>query len=385
MSAFDTANETLLVDASAPAQPDAGDLTAWAADQRIFVSSVMEGMAGERAAAVGAIEAVGAAPVRFESFGGMDDHPGQAYLAQVRSSDIYIGILGQGYGTPLSTGYSATHAEYNEAEAQGLRVSVWATSGAMDGPQRDFRDAVRVFHVTGTYDSPKTLRAGVERRLRDLAAEALSPWVKIGNVVVRACDIHNDGQTIELTATVRDRAVAAKLESFRPDQFHRTKELPITWVGQSHYAKIEKVSVRSSSSRSRHVTIAARAVEQPHSSFDDIGTSGYSAEDLVEVAVRVALLGESNPLVGLEFLAKAENPLPQLYDLGLSEDTFASLAELLITEELGKRRGVERVTACHIGPVDRVGRRRIRLAWMPIQRYSNVQQLERAVEGDLAL
>lgn len=137
MSNSDSPPEPLLIDHSAPAQPDAADLAAWAADQRVFVSSVMDGMAPERAAVVAAIVEFGATPVWFEGFGSMDDKPDQAYLSQVRGSDIYVGILGQRYGTPLPTRYSATHAEYNEAAERGLRVSVWATGDAMDGPQRD--------------------------------------------------------------------------------------------------------------------------------------------------------------------------------------------------------------------------------------------------------
>jgi hypothetical protein len=107
----------LLVDLS-PAPPVRDEeLQAWAADQSVFVSSVMAGMRTEREAAVAAIDAVGATPVWFEGFGGMDDDPEDAYLARVAASDIYLGILGTRYGKPLKTGYSATHAEYNESGA----------------------------------------------------------------------------------------------------------------------------------------------------------------------------------------------------------------------------------------------------------------------------
>ena len=86
--------ERLLVDLSPAPPPDEDDLHAWAAGQSVFVSSVMAGMKDERQAAVNAIEAVGASPVWFESFGGMDDDPEEAYLGHVASSDIYVGILG---------------------------------------------------------------------------------------------------------------------------------------------------------------------------------------------------------------------------------------------------------------------------------------------------
>jgi hypothetical protein len=193
------------------------EVQAWAADQHVFVSSVMGGMTAEREAAVQAITAVGAQPVWFESFGGMDDDPEDAYSAQVGLSDIYLGILGARYGRPLKSGYSATHGEYNEAVARGLRISVWTTSADQDGRQRDFLDEVRVFHTTGTYTSPDDLARGIGKRLQAMAAEALAPWVKVGNTVFRAASVHDDGRAITVVGRVRDNAVVASLEGRRPD------------------------------------------------------------------------------------------------------------------------------------------------------------------------
>ncbi len=73
--------EQLLVD-HAPAPPPAdSEVRAWAADQHVFVSSVMGGMTAERGAAIQAIRAIGAHAVRFEEFGGMDDDPEDAYTS----------------------------------------------------------------------------------------------------------------------------------------------------------------------------------------------------------------------------------------------------------------------------------------------------------------
>src|SRR5205814_1399837 len=112
--------------------------------------------------------------------------PEAAYLAEVAGSDIYLGLLGERYGKPLPSGYSATHAEYREAIRRGLRISVWTTSGALSGPQRDFLDEVRVFKTTGTYTDPSNLGQLVSGRMRSLSAEALSPWIKVHNVIFRA-------------------------------------------------------------------------------------------------------------------------------------------------------------------------------------------------------
>jgi hypothetical protein len=62
----------------------------------------------------------------WERFGGRDSDPNEAYLAEVRSSTIYVGLLGARYGRLLPDRYSATHQEFREAEREGLRTSVWA-------------------------------------------------------------------------------------------------------------------------------------------------------------------------------------------------------------------------------------------------------------------
>jgi hypothetical protein len=36
----------------------------------------------------------------------------KAYLSEVETSDIYVGILGKHYGKPLPSRFSATHSEY---------------------------------------------------------------------------------------------------------------------------------------------------------------------------------------------------------------------------------------------------------------------------------
>jgi hypothetical protein len=164
--------ERLVVDLSRSPAPNEGDLRAWAADQAVFVSSVMRGMTDERQAAAQAIESVGARAVRFETFGGMDDDPEDAYLSNVAGADIYVGILGTRYGKPLKSGYSATHAEYNEAIRRGLRISIWTASDGIDGRQLDLLEEVRVFHTTGSYESPDHLAHQIEERLRVVAAES---------------------------------------------------------------------------------------------------------------------------------------------------------------------------------------------------------------------
>src|SRR4051812_13803565 len=113
--------DPLLIEHAAAAEPPTDDAArGWLRSQRIFISSVIEGYSQFREAAATAIEAVGATPVWFEKFGGRDGDPNQAYLAEVRSSDIYVGLLGARYGKPLPTRFSATHEECLEAERRGV-------------------------------------------------------------------------------------------------------------------------------------------------------------------------------------------------------------------------------------------------------------------------
>ncbi len=357
--------EQLLVNlAPAPVPADA-EVQAWAADQHVFVSSVMGGMTAEREAVVRAITTVGAQPVWFEAFGGMDDDPEDAYTAHVASSDLYLGILGARYGKPLKTSYSATHAEYNEAAARGLRISVWTTSADQDGRQRDFLDEVRVFHTTGTYTSSDDLAQRVERRLRAVAADALAQWVKVGNTVFRATGVHDDGRTITVGGRVRDNAVAASLEGRRPDtSYGRNSETRITWPGGTSLVRVKTVVSETTSSRARKITLAADRTAESRSNLLEMAVNNRTPEDLTELAARVAFLGEPNPLDTMSFIVSGTNPFPAVESLGLPEDAVEQVALLLVTELLVGERGVDHITSFRLGP-RRAGRRRLRLAGCP--------------------
>jgi hypothetical protein len=363
------------------------DVRSWAVDQRVFISSMMAGMRPERAAVAEAVERVGAEAVWFEQFGGRDDNPEVAYLSEVAACDVYLGILGQRYGTPLTTGYSATHAEYREAVERGLRVSVWVHDGPLDGPQQDFLNAVQVFRTTGSYTSPGDLADGVTRRLRALAAEELSPWVKLDHVVFRARRVVFDGTRLVIEARVRDDAVLAALEAMRPDGTWRTaQEVVATWRGRTTAVRLETVRTETTAGRGGVVTIEAGRVEHSGSSswVTDMSTSGYSAEDLTELAVRVALFGEPNPLREMSFLAKIDDPFEELDGLRLPADAVEPVARLLLTESLVGTGRAERITHLDVGPAH-LGRRRIALGWEPRRRYTNVTPEPRHIEGDVTI
>ena len=352
-------------------------------EQTVFVSSVIDGMTSERDTARRTIEDLGGRAVLFEYMGGRDDDAQTAYLAGVRSSDIYVGILGQRYGKPDSTGYSPTHAEYNEAVKDGLRISVWATRGDKDGPQTDFLAALQTFHTTGGYSTSQELGEGLARRLRELAAAAYSPWCKVGRALFRARRCIDDGNKISVEALIRDDEIIAELEQMRPDRWNRFQSTRITCAGRTHEVQINVVSIGATAGASRTVRIeASKAADLGHtSSLIEASYDGLSPGDLTELALRIALFGEPNPLDHLSFLVEMDNPLSGIAQLGLDEDSFDAVAEVLLVDALVGSGRMGRIGSLSIGPA-RSGRP-MRMEWIEPRRDVNVEPKRRMIEGEL--
>ena len=370
----------LIVDRSPPDPLTPAELRSWMSEQTVFVSSVMTEMSAEREAARDTVEGLGGKVVMFEDLGGRDDDAQKAYLAGVRSSDIYVGILGARYGKPERTGYSPTHTEYNEAIKAGLRISVWSTTGEMDGRQQDFLQEVRTFHTTGNYSNPDQLRKLLAQRLADMASATGSPWCKVGPVLFRARRYWDDGTHIRVEASVRDDRVLAELENLRPDDWQRQSSR-ITCAGRSHAVDISTVVVEATAGHSRLVRIEATRAREQQNSLLEASVQGWSPEELTEVAIRGALLGEPNPLGPLSFMAEIPNPIPAIDEIGLDEDSLAGAVAVLLVESLVGSGRVERVTTLQIDP-SRSGRP-IRLEWVPKRRFSNREPDKRRIEGKL--
>lgn len=238
-----SAREPLIIDRAAAAEvPSAEAVREWAHGKRGFVSSVMTELLAERQAAAEAVRAVGATAIMFELFGGRDADPEDAYLGEVETSDIYIGILGQRYGKPLPTRYSATHAEYLHAENSGLRVAVWCSNTReREGHEESFLNEVRTFHVVPPFASPGDLRSQIEERLRAIAAEDLAPWCKLEQIVFRASEVADHGRELHVTARIRSDEVAHSLEILRGNRGYRGDDARFTWTGRSKFVHVQSV------------------------------------------------------------------------------------------------------------------------------------------------
>jgi Domain of unknown function (DUF4062) len=358
---------SLLVDRAAATRPDEDSIRDWGAEQRVFVSSVMDGYADYRQAAVAAIEAVGAEPVWFEHFGGRDSDPNEAYLGEVRSSTVYLGLLGARYGRPLADRYSATHQEFLEAERSGLRSTVWAQEEVeREGPQQSFFEEVRAFAVTGSYGSPDELRHGVEQRLRALAAEDLSPWVKLGGLVFRASEIQERSGTVVIRAVVRDPDVAGSLRAYE-DRFKRRATL-LSFADRTVAAEVQSVSTTTRAARAVQFELELKVSAPPQPTR--ISFNGTSWDELTKVAIAVSLFGEPNPLGVMEHMVQMPSPFPALRQAGVSEESLRPIARLMVSEILVVERGIERLLHFQLGrPI--AGQRRLRIGYQVPAQYSN--------------
>ena len=380
----DDERDPLLIDRAAAAHiPQDADVREWALDKRVFISSVMAELGEERAAAANGVRSLGARPVMFEEFGGRDADPLDAYLGEVETSQIYIGILGQSYGRPLSTRFSATHTEFRHAEQQGLRIAIWALATQhREGPQQSFLDEVRAFHVAPTFRSPADLERQVAARLRDLAAEDLAPWTKLGSIVFRATKVVHTANEITVTARVQSDDVAHALETSAPSDFGAGNEHRFTWAGRCRCVRVAGVGSTTTTARSRLMQLELEIVDGRQDRLIEVSFADKTPDDLTDTALRAVLFGEPNPLAGqhIGFMAEMPDPLEPLRDAGAPDEIVRSLAELMIIDELVGSGRAGRVTRFKLG-ASVGGLRKLELEWEPPRRYANERRGCRRVIG----
>ena len=370
----DDERDTLLIDRAAAAEiPHEDSVREWARDKRVFISSVMEELRDERAAAADGVRSLGARPVLFEEFGGRDADPQDAYLGEVETSQIYVGILGRRYGRPLPTRFSATHTEFRHAEQQGLRVAVWALdTQEREGPQQAFLDEVRTFHVVPAFREEADLRRQMIERLRGIAAEDLAPWIKLGRILFRASQVTHERNQIVLTARVQSDDVAHALEMLAPDNFGVQEEYRLTWSGRCRHVRMTNVRTTTTTARSRLMHLQLEVVEGNRDPLLDVTFNGQTPEDLTDLALRAAVFGEPNTLARqhMDFMAKMADPLQPLRDARVPDEIVRALAEVMIVDELVGSGRAARVTTFRLG-ASIGGLRSLELAWEPPRRYAN--------------
>lgn len=355
----------------------------WLAEQRVFISSAMGDTAGERQAVAVGIEEEGARAVRFEEFG-RDADPEEAYLAEVDSSTIYVAIANEISGRLNPPGYSATEAEYMRAREGGKRIHVLVAAEApnREGHLARFIERLRLYVTTENYTDPDDAARRVRRRLHELAAEALSPWVKLGDFIFRADELDDRGDAITVRARVSDE-IAHQLETLRDQRYARTR---LRYVHRNRVGDGELAGVRRTTHAggADELTIELANVQAAQADPMRAGVQGFTAEEVIEQAMRALFLDEPLPerLGMLSYMADTgidTEDLRQAFDL--PNEIAPSIARLVIADGLVGSGRARRLTAFDLGP--RVGDRRpIAIEWEAAKVYTDVEPQRHRLEGE---
>jgi hypothetical protein len=164
------------------------------------------------------------------------------------------------------------------------------------------------------------------------------------------------------------------------DPLHR-RELLFTYPGRCLTATIERIEAVTRGARTRDFRIELK-VESPPAP-QTYRLNNMSWEEMTDLAIRVSLFGEANPLGLMSSQAEVANPFPDLERAGVSEEALRPLGQVLLTEILVVQRGIQRITKFRLGrPV--AGNRALKLEWLPRREYANQPPPEpHALEGEL--
>jgi hypothetical protein len=332
----------------------------------------MDDTGDERRHVAAAIETEGARPVWFEELG-RDADAQEAYLSGVDTSTIYVGILNELYGRMDETGFSATETEYNRARERGQRIGIFVSSDAprREGHLRQFIDRIRVFITTENYSDPEDLARRVRRRLHELAAEALSPWVKLDDLVFRADQIVDRGNEITVSAQTSDDIVY-RLEGLR-DQMHGSRRVRFVYGDRVVDANLEGVerTVRFGGAADVVIRLAG-ATRVQEGGFGRASMGGMTPDDLVESGLRELFFGEAPPSdahsMGMTRTGIDGDALAEAF--GLPNEVVGAVTRLVVADGLIGSANAARLTEVRIGPTVSDGRN-VLLIWEPPAHYGS--------------
>lgn len=374
----------MIIDGTAAARRvDQARVSEWVAEQRVFISSAMADTAEERRAVAEALGRLGTRAVWFEEFG-RDGDAEEAYLSELDMSTIYLGILNEIYGRPNPPdGDSATEIEYRRARQLGKRVNVYV---AADAPSREgnlarFIDRIRFSVTTESYVNATDLARRVERRLVELASEALTPWIKVGELVFRADEIVDSGGAMLIRARAGEE-ISYRLEQLRDQGFGRTR---LDIVLRSRVATGEFTNFRRTlrAGGGEDIEIELANLQAARGEAMRAGTDGKTPDDLVELGLRRLFLGEPIPdqLGMFGFMTESgidTDDLRQAFEL---PNEFAeAVARLVVTQGLVGRGNAQRVASFRLGPRDGAVRH-LELDWVEPKVYTDVEPQRRHLEG----
>ena len=135
---------------------------------RVFVSSVMENFQEYRAAARQGIVDAGGEPVMAEDFGALPDSSHNACLDAVKSSDLFILVIGSRGGWTAPSGKLVVEEEVEEAKRNHIPVFVFLQNAARDVGAEKLAKRMSDY-IAGvfrpTFDTPQELSLEVQKAL----------------------------------------------------------------------------------------------------------------------------------------------------------------------------------------------------------------------------
>jgi IS30 family transposase len=200
------------------------------------------------------------------------------------------------------------------------------------------------------------------------AAEEILPWVRLGQLFVRARAITTSGETVAITSTIYDRSILAELKQMED----RRQVVPFASHLDAFDAQVQQVASSVTSAATTEVTVTlSRRQGQGSSSMPRMTVNGVSPDELVTRSLSDGMLGTTLlPQDRMMSLTRPVNPLEPLFGLGLPERSIRPLAQVLLTETLIRNQHASAVEPVVLGP-DHQGSRQLKLTWLPPRPHGN--------------
>ena len=184
---------------------------------RVYISSTYRDLKPYREAAARAARAFECETIAMEDYVATDERPLDKCLADVRRSDIYVGIIAKRYGfRPPGQDKSITQLEYEAAVAAGEKVRIFfleegvTWTGDFTDSGEDAADLARFLkhvqesHTGKPYNSPDNLEAKVSQSLGTMG---LKHAVKIPDLLPYLSD--RSDQELQLATALQKRQATA--------------------------------------------------------------------------------------------------------------------------------------------------------------------------------
>jgi hypothetical protein len=152
------------------------------------------------------------------------------------------------------------------------------------------------------------------------------------------------------------------------------------------FVRVESLKTTTTTSRSRIFNLTLERREEQRDSLIEMSINGRSAAELAEIALRVALFHERNPLQDqhMGFMTEMPDPLEPLRAARVPDEVVRPLTELLLVDQLVGSGRAERVTVFKLG-ASVAGMRKLTLEWLPVRYYTNERPTTRRIEGQVPL